>query len=481
MKQCAWLLCFVFLFASVAGAQIDDDDFDLDDIVLDDSTDAESPGDDALAEDFDESFDELDDLFEDEEGEPASGSYLTGFRGFLELRPRIYFRDRGEESNDEQYIFETELELDFRFHRRLTGYVRPRLLVDLNDGDLRRFEPYEAYITWAGEGWDLRAGQFVENWGIVDTFNPIDVINRRDFGSDLLDADRLGELGARGRWFFDGGDTIGEPSASFYWLPAWRPTLFAPEDQRFSFDSEQLEFDEDAGFEPEGFERHFLAFRFQHTLSTGPVNADLQYLFARGPERTPDVIAAGGNRLIPAYFGVATAGVGFRAVPNEDVAGAFLAALTLKAEVVYKDPYDFDNSPISDPDDYVAAVVGCDRSFYNVVVDQDQLTLTVEYAWEEGADDTSSQLRPFRNDIIVRALWEMNDFARTSWEVRSFYDFDNDEKVLETIFERQLRAIHEDLKLSLQLQLFDPPKTGESLFDFFPNNSSVAVALRLDF
>ena len=58
---------------------------------------------------------------------------------------------------------------------------------------------------------------------------------------------------------------------------------------------------------------------------------------------------------------------------------------------------------------------------------------------------------------------------------------DTDEIVFEGIFERQLRALHEDLKLTAQLQLFDPPGNGKSLFDFFPNNSSLAVGLRWDF
>ena len=435
-----------------------------------------------------ELFDEgLDDLLGGESIDPgqtgeASGSDpLKGWKGFFEVKPRVYFDDRGGQKNDEQLLIRGEFEFDFRFTDALAGYFRPRFFFDALDGDLERFEPYEVYLTFEGSDWDLRAGQFVENWGIVDTYNPIDVVSRRDLATDFLDPDRLGELGIRYRRFLGGNDAIGEPTVSLYVLPVWRETLFPTEDQRFAFDSGLAAFDPDSGFEPEGSERGFYAARFASTLSTAPVNADIQFLLSRGPERTPSVITNGAGDLVPAYFGASTLGVGFRAVPNQDVAGQFLSTLTLKAEVVYKQPYGFDNSPIAEPDDYLAYVFGLDREFHNVISEQDTLTLTVEYAGEEGADDPSATFRPFRNDFILRGLWQPNDFARSSVEARGIYDVDTDETIFEGIYERQLRSIHEDLKLTVQLQSFDPPGTGESLFDFFPNNTSLAIGLRWEF
>lgn len=401
---------------------------------------------------------------------------LRDWKGFVEVRPRVYFDDRSGPRQDEQLLIEAELELDFRFENRWTGYFRPRVFVDAFDGELERFEPYEAYATWSGDGMDVRVGQFVENWGIVDTFNPIDVVNRRDLATDFLDPTRLGELGGRVRWFGEGSGALLEPTWSLYVLPSWRETEFAIGEQRFSFGDA---FNPDAGFEPSGSDRALYAVRYAAVLETGPVNADVQALVARGPERQPSLIPSGPD-LVPVYFGATTVGLGFRAVPNQDVAGQFLSTLTLKAEIAHKSPYAFDDSPIEDPDDYTAYVLGVDRQFFGLRSDQDQLTLTVEYAGEEGANDINATFRPFRNDLILRGLYEPNDFARSSLELRGIYDFDTDETLGEFVFERQLRSIDEDLKLSVQFQWFDPPGTGESLFDFFPNNTSLAVGLRWD-
>ena len=188
-----------------------------------------------------------------------------------------------------------------------------------------------------------------------------------------------------------------------------------------------------------------------------------------------------GGTLVPAYYGASTFGAGFRAVPNEDAAGEFLAAFTFKAEAVYTDPYTFDASPVSTPDDFLAYVVGVDRAFPGVFSELDELTVTVEYAGESGAGDAASLLRPFRDDLIVRALFEANDFARQSVELRGLFDLDIDEQIYELLLARQLRSISEDLKLTLQLQVFETADPGESLYGSLDDLSSVAVALRWNF
>jgi len=142
--------------------------------------------------------DDLDDLFGDDLDallgggdleSSSSDSILRDWKGFVEMKPRTYFEDRNQGKNDEQFLIEAEAELDFQFADRWSGYFRPRFFIDALDDELNRIEPYEAYVTYEGEGWDLRAGQFVENWGIVDTYNPIDVVNRRDFATDVVTAE----------------------------------------------------------------------------------------------------------------------------------------------------------------------------------------------------------------------------------------------------------------------------------------------------
>ncbi len=429
--------------------------------------------------------DGLDDLLEgaDNDGDGESTSFLRDWKGFAEVEFRFYFADRNQGRNDEDLRLNSEFEFNFQFTESTSAFFRPRLFVGFLDEDVREFEPKEAYVTIEGDGFDLRVGQFIENWGIVDTYNPIDILNRRDLRTDILDPDRLGELGIRLRLFWDGNETWGEPTLSLYALPVFRETPFPTQANRFNFNSPKLPFDDDRSFDPDGFDEGLYAIRFQASIFTSLLNADIQGAVARGPEKFPGFFLKRGNQPIGqgAYYGAWTFGAGMRAVPNEDTMGSFLAKITFKLEMIYKVPYTFNNSPLDEPDNYFSFVFGIDRVFNDLLREQDQLTLTLEYAREEGATDAVSQFRPFRNDLIVRLFWEANDFSRTSLEGRALFDLESDEILWEIIFKRQLRFIDEDLTLTIQVQGFEPARTGRSLYDIFPDNTSALIGLRWNF
>ena len=126
--------------------------------------------DDPFLDDDDFFDDDLDALLLGEDPGTGESGVLRGWKGFVQLTPRLFLRDRGGPKNDEQLLFETEFEFDLRFREDLSGYVRPNLLIDLSDGEVLRALPLEAYVTFEREEWDLRAGLLVENWGIVDTY-----------------------------------------------------------------------------------------------------------------------------------------------------------------------------------------------------------------------------------------------------------------------------------------------------------------------
>jgi len=444
----------------------------------------------ALAQDPFEDLPGLDEPLEGLDEGGSSGAYprVSGLRGFLETRGRFFYKDDPSAAgrNDEQWIQELQLEFDLELAPRLSGFFRPRFLIDVLDDDLVRTEPLEAYVTLDLGDHELRAGQLVENWGIADTFNPIDILNRRDVAEDPIDPIRLGELGVRYRWFLPGGDVIGEPTISAYVMPVFRKAVFPGDDSRWSFNprtpaapSAPL-LDEELGDEPNGSDRIFYALRAQSTVSTSPANADVQLLFARGPDRFPlfePVPGTSGSVLAPTYFGLTTIGGGLRAVPNAEA----LADYTLKAEVVYKQPFRLDGNPSDLPDDYVQYAFGFDRLFPNVFTDKDQITATVEWVGEVGASDLTSLYRPFDDDLVLRFLWEANDFSRQSLELRGFADFAKQEYLVEGVYQTQLRSIHEDLQFELGIRWFDIATGEPGFFSAFPNNSSVWASFRFDF
>ncbi len=412
-------------------------------------------------------------------GEGERRVRLHQYRYFIAVEVRSYLVDRELPSNDEQLLVDTELELDFRFAKRMKLFLRPRFLIDGLDTELLRLEPLEAYVAYEGPRTGVKVGQFIENWGVAEVNNPLDVFNRRDFGVKFLDPPRLGELGVRFTQSFNGGRVVGQPTLSLYFVPLFRPTLLPTEQSRWRPVAAGADFRPGLGFEPTGAEQMFGALRFEHTLSTKPFNADVSYLVSHGPDRFPYFLPVPGPLgvdFVPVYYGVTAAGLGVRAVPN----AVGWSRLTFKLELAYKRPFEFSNSPGQRQDDYVQYTTGFDLLINPVFTERDEILLTLEYAGENGASDLASIFRPFDSDIAVRLFWQALDFARTTVELRAVVDVKHAELVAEATVGQQLRFIHDDLRLTVTGTYMRAATGGQGLLQFFSNNSAIVARLQFD-
>ena len=426
-----------------------------------------------------DALDTLDELDSAGGGDGGQRFRLHQYRYFAAVEVRSFLVDRDLPSNDEQLFLETELELDFRFAQRMKLFLRPRFLIDGLDTELIRYEPLEAYMAYEGSRTGVKFGQFIENWGVAEVNNPLDVLNRRDFAVKFLDPPRLGELGVRVTQSFKGGSVVDQPTLSAYFMPLFRPALLPTRQSRWRPVEPGVDFRPGLGFEPTGAQQMFGALRFEHTLNTKPFNADVSYLVSHGPERFPyflPVLGPTGVDFIPIYYGVTVAGLGMRAVPNT----IGWSRLTFKLELAYKRPFEFAGSPGQQQDDYVQYTTGLDLLINPVFTDRDQVLLTLEYAGENGASDLASIFRPFDSDIAVRLFWEPLDFSRTAIELRAVVDVKHGELVAEAIVGQQLRFIHDDLRMTVTGTYMRAAPSGQGLLTFFSNNSAIVVRLQMD-
>ena len=434
-----------------------------------------------------DSLDDLDDLDALESLDSLDGGGDAGdrrirlhqYRYFAAVEVRSYLVDRQLPSNDEQLLLDTELELDFRFAKRMKLFLRPRFLIDGLDTELIRFEPLEGYLAYEGSRTGVKLGQFIENWGVAEVNNPLDVLNRRDFGVKFLDPPRLGELGVRLTQSFEGGKVIGQPTLSAYFMPLFRPALLPTAQSRWRPVAAGVDFAPGLGFEPSGAEQMFGAVRFEHTFNTRPFNADVSYLVSHGPQRFPYFLPVQGPvgvDFIPVYYGVTVAGLGMRAVPNT----VGWSRLTFKLELAYKRPFEFKGSPGQRQDDYVQYTTGFDLLINPVFTKRDEILLTLEYAGENGASDLASIFRPFDSDIAVRLFWQPLDFSRTSIELRAVVDVKHAELVAEATVGQQLRFIHDDLRMTVTGTYMRAAPNGQGFLTSFSNNSAVVVRLQMD-
>lgn len=463
---------------------------------------ADGAGDEAVGERGDETADEAvaDAAPDPAERDPASGGALEAaedlaalelagadraafaelegqrwsLRGALRTQGAVYLLDRGDPGNDQTWQSELRLELDLHLARRLSARLRPWLLIDALDPDVLRYEPLEVYLDYAAERWDARAGQFIESWGIVDTVSPLDVLSRTDLAVDALSPPRRGELGARLRVHGDSGDVIGQPSASVYVMPWFRELDFPSEHSRMRPAPPGGVLAPAEAERPDGADGVLLALRAEHTLATPWLNADLQYVVARGPAHVPTIGVApqddGSLHFVPEYFGTWTIGGGFRAVPN-----GRLSELTFKAEVAYVVPYELGPLSAELPERYLQLAAGFSRTFS--FESDAELSVNVEVLGELGADDALARARLFQRDCAVRVAWSANDPARTEVEARAVVDWRDGTVLANLVARRQLLALHRDLGLELEAQLV---RIGDDSATALPANPS-ALITRLGF
>ena len=425
-----------------------------------------------------DALDELDELIG--ETRTSQTSMLRGFKGFVSHEIRAFVQDRDTPQNDLTSISELQFEVDLRLSKYATLFFRPWFLVDALDTELIRYEPLEAYVDFSGSRWDLRIGQFIESWGIADTFNPIDVLNRPDIAIHILDPERLGETGVRLRYELEDSETIGQPGLALYVIPVWRKTPFPTDSSRYSFSQTGIDFRDDNVDRLDAGDGTMVALRLDHTLNTPLINADLQYIVSRGPDRSPTFFEGLDGKqpfFSPDYFGTWVFGGGFRATPNVD----WWSKLTLKAEVVHKKTYTLDGMIAEKPDSFTQFAFGFDRQLAPFLSDKDKLTVTLEYVGETGAKDSLADFRPFNSDLVIRAFWEASNFSRSSFEVRGIFDLTSRELISEAIVKSQLRFIHEDLSLLIGGQYIRSAKKQGSFFSLFPDNSNLRAKLQFDF
>lgn len=106
--------------------------------------------------------------------------------------PEIY----GEGTNQEFYRLELDPIYNWKYKDSWRFFVKPTFIADPNnnsDEEKYFFDLSEAYLRYKGETFSLQAGNNIFSWGVTDGYNPLDVINSKQY-FDPLHSKKLGAL-----------------------------------------------------------------------------------------------------------------------------------------------------------------------------------------------------------------------------------------------------------------------------------------------
>ncbi len=398
-------------------------------------------------------------------------------RGSVSLEGVDYLFDRNKDRRDEQAVFHLDLRLKHSLDENFSVTFRPEIYYEFTKDRILRYEPLEGYVDYESSSWDFRFGQVLESWAITDTFNPVDILNRRDLERNLLRASKLGEVMLRFRYFLPDGDSISNQTASFYVLPLFRETLFPKGDDPYSFERGGGRVQDRDGIAPKGVNQMGFAVRYSASWES----MDFFLLGYHGVTRYPIFQferVRGGLFFRPVYYLVDKAGGGFQWAMGDWL---------MKLELVRTWPNGKHlGSSLSQetriPEPFTQYVVGFDHSFYDLGLDNSTLTWTLEYSGEDKSTNTPGESRPFKSDFFTQFRYEFGNISQMVLSLNLAYDIMIGESITDLIFEWKPSRDFENLKLIFQAEYQKAARNEENSFlRFFPNNSFVSMKTEWSF
>lgn len=287
-----------------------------------------------------------------------------------------------------------------RFDMELFGRFAPDAAREFS-GDVR-----QAFVRLQSGKAEWKIGVLSETWGVLEAWNPVDIINQRDLIEDFQGDVKLGQPGALMTLQLKGA------TLSFFGTGVARERRFARREDRFRVLPAGIvgaDF-EDGQWAPTG--------AIRAAIPIGELNLALSEFLgtAREPALRP-VIGPAGLEGFRAFYG--------RISQTSAEAEYVVGDSVLKAELIHQRGHG---------GAFWGGGVGMETSFSKFAGGLGDLTLYAE-AYADSRGDRAP-LTPFQRDVFLGARYSLNDTADSLLELRHTYDLEWHSSLIE------VRATH---------------------------------------
>lgn len=378
-----------------------------------------------------------------------------------------------QETLDASFEFEVDNEKNFKL------FLKPRIRWDFLDNSRNRYLPNESYVSFYGDQFEISGGVMVKKWGISNSFNPTDVINRKDLEDNFFTPETLGDVMVSFQYSIPQAGAFQDLTFELIGLPYFQETPLPDNDSRFAIagSASGFAFTRFGDQELPDYENSWgAAARVAATVAS----TDVELNFYHGPEKQPTFFLLFDNafniRARPFYYTVDMVGLN-----SATSAGPFVFHL----EVAYKitqinDPRNHEVVIYTTdviPNDYVQFVPGVDYTL-DGFLGGGTLVFTLEYLGEDDHSVILEEFRPFKNDIFFGLRYELNNTKLTRLEAGVLKDLTNQEMIVKYEFSTLLI---DNLKLNVHGIVLNQASDPQAPLSFFENNTYVAAQLSYSF
>ena len=411
---------------------------------------------------------------------------LSG-RVSLESRyfPRTGIDPSHQSSNTNGFVLEPKLYVEDVEGRSVT--VLPFFRYDSADPVRTHWDLREAYVLLFGElgenEWEVRLGADRVFWGVTESQHLVDIINQIDFLEHPNGEVKLGQPMVHVTWTADWG------VLEFFGLPYHRPRIFPGQGGRLRFagllDNERVEYQSGA----EEWHPDFAA-RYSHSF--GPLDIGVSVFDGTSREATlvcvppacnPREISDLSNVLIPYYAQIRQFGLD---------AQLTLGAWLFKLEAMHRsgernalglqqesNATELRGIGFEDilglyrEEEYVAAVVGGEYTFYSVLGSTADIGLLAEWNYDERGRQALPRRQPLTldNDFFFGASFSLNDVESTMIKAGFLMDASRETRTLGVEFDRRIFdqwSLHVESSTILSMDPLELQWVGrrDSFFEF---------------
>ena len=297
----------------------------------------------------------------------------------------------------------------FVYGDSIEAQIQPRISGGTSGGGL--VDLREANVTGRVGEMDYLVGNTVLFWGQVESYNPVDIVNARDFSRGLLRSEKRGAPMAKLSWPVGPGqldllavDFVENvyPDISLRERPALKVTGNRP------------------GFS-NGADSDDIATAVRWAGYFGDVDLGLSWF--RGTGHSPRLVPQADGTLKPDYSRITQTGLDIQYLRGDTA---------LKGEAIHRrGQYDRLGSVRS----YSAWIAGVEHNLYDVDGNGRDLVLIAEYARDSRRGKAHSG---FQNDLTLGGRWVWNDVEDMELLALVSRDLDNDAQTMTLTFDRRL-------------------------------------------
>lgn len=368
----------------------------------------------------------------------SSFCHATEFRGELGIQQRFFSQSPLQ---SDQPDWQTSVYAEPEWLIDLSGIgadftFRPFLRWDSEDAERRSADIREGLLRWTRQDWDLSLGIGQVFWGQMESINPVDLINQRDYREEVDGKTKLGQpMVSLALWQSWGTTT-------FYVLPYFRERPYPGRDGRLRpmlpvLQDDPIYEDDDEARAIDG------AVRWNHTLG----NLDIGLSWFNGTTREPlliPVITEGEPAGLQPYYPLLTQwGLDLLYIHN---------AWIWKLEAAYRDQQD---------EEFLTMVGGFERTLHAVLDSTADLGVLLEYQYDGRRNNT--QILP-QNDLFLGFRLAFNDTSGTEVLLGVTQDMDDDDARYGFI--KSSRRINEHWTWDLKAWWFSTDQSSQPLYSF---------------